>query len=124
RTVEVFTLPQTGAAINPAVSVPLLDLYTRKRLVYREAGEPPPGVATSPLRFTWEAPLPRYYAAPVGAAPEAAVVVVISSARGQALPPAVAARLNGATVLASFDRADGVYVYQTLVAVYRRAQDL
>ncbi|MBI3575556.1 MAG: glycosyltransferase family 39 protein [Gammaproteobacteria bacterium] len=122
KTVEVFVLPQTGAAINPAVSVPLLDLYTRKRLVYRETGAPPPpGVATSPLRFTWEAPPPRYYAAPAGAAPEAAVVV-ISSARGQPLPPPVAARLNGASALASFDRADGVYGYQTLVAVYRRAE--
>jgi hypothetical protein len=120
QTVEVFTLAQTGATINPAVSVPLLDFYTRKRLVYRETGAPPPGVATSPLRFTWEAPPPRYYAAPAGAAP-ATAVVVISSARGQALP--VAARLNGASVLASFDRVDGVYGYQTLVAVYRRAQD-
>ena len=123
QTVEVFTLPQTGATINPAVSVPLLDFYTRKRLVYREDGTaPPPGVATSPLRFTWEAPPPYYYAAPAGA-PLAAAVVVISSARGQALPPAVAARLNGASVLASFDRSDGVYGYQTLVAVYRRAED-
>ena len=44
QTEEVFTLPQTGATINPAVSVPLLDFYTRKRLVYREAGTaPPPG---------------------------------------------------------------------------------
>ena len=50
QTVEVFTLSQTGAAINPAVSVPLLDLYTRKRLVYREAGTaPPPG--TRPRRY-------------------------------------------------------------------------
>ena len=122
QTVEVFTLPQTGATINPAVSVPLLDFYTRKRLVYRDDGTPSPGVATSPLRFTWEAPPPRYYTAPADA-PPATAVVVISSARGQALPPAVATRLNGASVLASFDRSDGVYGYQTLVAVYRRAQD-
>ncbi len=122
-TVEVFTLAQTGAAINPAVSVPLLDLYTRKRLVYRAAvAPPPPEAATSALRFTWEAPPPRYYAAPAGTAPEAAVVV-IASARGQPLPESVAAWLNGASVLASFDRADGVYGYQTLVAVYRRAED-
>ena len=124
QTVEVFTLPQTGATINPAVSVPLLDFYTHKRLVYREAGTVlPPGVATSPLRFTWEASLPHYYAAPAGAPPATTAVVVISSARGQTLPPPVAARLNGATALASFDRSDGVYGYQTLVAVYRRAQD-
>lgn len=123
QTVEVIALPQTGVAINPAVSVPLLDLYTRKRLVYREAGvSPPPEAATSPLRFTWEAPLPGYYAAPADAAPEAAVVV-IASARGQSLPAPVAARLNGASALASFDRADGVYGYQTLIAVYRRAEN-
>ncbi len=122
QTVEVFTLPQTGAAINPAVSVPLLDFYTRKRLVYREAGAPPPGYATSPLRFTWEAPPPHYYAAPVGA-PPATAVVVIASERNQPLPPALAARLNGAPALASFDRADGAYGYQTLVAVYRRAEN-
>jgi hypothetical protein len=123
QAVEVYTLAQTGVAINPAVSVPLLDLYTRKRLVYREAdASPPPEAATSPLRFTWEAPPPRYYAAPADA-PPATAVVVISSARGQALPAPVAAGLNGASALASFDRSDGVYGYQTLVAVYRRAQD-
>jgi hypothetical protein len=120
QTVEVFTLPQTGAVINPAVSVPLLDFYTRKHLVYHETSTPPPpGYATSPLRFTWEAPPPRYYDMPAGA-PPASAVVVIASAHGQDLP--VAARLNGASLLATFDRSDGVYGYQTLVAVYRRAQ--
>jgi hypothetical protein len=122
QTVEVFTLPQTAVAINPAVSVPLLDLYTRKHLVYRTVDTAlPPGVMTSPLRFTWEAPLPHFYAAPAGA-PPATAVVVIASERNQPLPPALAARLNGATVLASFDRADSAYSYQTLVAVYRAAE--
>jgi hypothetical protein len=119
RTVEVYTLPQTGVVINPAVSVPLLDLYTRKRLVYREAGvSPPPGVATSPLRFTWEAPLPGYYAAPADAA-SPALTVVIAAASGQKLPQELAARLGGARPIASFDRSEGVFGYQTLVAVYR-----
>jgi hypothetical protein len=109
-------------AINPAVSVPLLDLYTRKHLVYREVGMAPPGYATSPLRFTWETPLPGYYAAPADAA-SPAVTVVIAAASGQKLPQELAARLGGAQPIASFDRSDGVYGYQTLVAVYRRAQD-
>ena len=119
QTVEVYTLAQTGAAINPAVSVPLLDLYTHKRLVYRGTRErPPAGVAVSPLRFTWETPLPRYYAASTGAAP-AAAVVVIAAVPGQALPQEVAARLDGAPAVARFDRSEGVFGYQTLVTVYR-----
>ncbi len=121
ETVDVYTLPQTGVAINPAVSVPLLDLYTRKRLVYRETvASPPPDVATSPLRFTWETPLPRYYTASTGVAP---VVVVISSERNQVLPRDVAVRLGGAPAIASFDRSEGVFGYQTIVAVYRPQVD-
>jgi hypothetical protein len=63
--VEVFTLPQERSIVNPAVSVPILDLYTGKRVVFRDGAPSPPArrtIATSPLRFTWEFDTPSYYA--------------------------------------------------------------
>ena len=54
--VEVVALQQSQAAINPAVSVPLLDLYTSKRLIVRLDKPAPAGphADESSLRFTWE----------------------------------------------------------------------
>ena len=120
---EVFTLPQTGAAINPAVSVPLLDFYTRKRLVYREAGTPPPP-GSRPRRCVSPGKRRRRatYAAPAGAAPATAVVVICKHARPDpaAAGFGVAQRHIRACVLRSLGRRVRA---STLVVVYRRAQD-
>lgn len=119
ETVEVITLAQTGAPINPAVSVPLLDLHTAKHIVYRHVPTAPPaGNATSALRFTWESSGARYYEVPARGAPPVATVV-IAAQRGQALPPAFAARLGEGQPIATFDQSEGVFGYQTLVAVHR-----
>lgn len=117
-TVEVFTLPQVESEVNPAVSVPLLDLFTRKRVVYRQGSEasvPPAEIETSPLRFSWEFRAPRYYA---GGGREGQAVVIIAGRRDQSLPDQVEQRLRGYRLSRAFETADDWFQYQTLVRVY------
>jgi 4-amino-4-deoxy-L-arabinose transferase-like glycosyltransferase len=120
--VEVIALEQPRAGLDPAVTVPLLDLFTHKPLVYRAdlvAVARPPNAALSPLRFTWEFALPRTYASPArqDGAPHA--VVVILSDASQALPPRVARHLERHCASAEFMASEGVFGYQTLVRIYR-----
>lgn len=119
--VEVIVLPATLSAVNPAVAVPLLDLHTRKRVIYRRdliplPPPPPEALALSPVRFTWELPAAPFHLAP----PEQrAPVVLVMSAPDQALPPAVARRLAGYAEAADLATGDGVFRFQTLVRIYR-----
>jgi len=120
-TVEVVVLPSASSAVNPAIAVPLLDLHTRKRVIYRRdlsPLRPPPWeqLATSPVRFTWELPdAPFYLTAPEGRAP----VVLLTGAAAQDPTPAAAARLAGYDEIRSLSTLDGVFRFQTLVRIYR-----
>lgn len=124
RRVEVIALAQPRAELHPAVSVPLLDLFTRKPLVYRAHLVPvsPPGnVATSPLRFTWEyAPWRHYDAAARGEGEETAVVLIFGDV-SQPLPTAVARRLERHCATGEFMASEGVFGYQTLIRVHEPA---
>ena len=106
-----------GSQVNPAVSVPLLDLHTRKRLVYRDPRAPAPsGVETSALRFTWEHRTPAWYGGEAGAG---AAVVVVSDELEAPLPPEAAGQVAGMRLAATFAADEGVFAYRTLVRVYR-----
>jgi len=122
--IEVIALEQTRAGIHPAVSVPLLDLFTRKPLAYRPdltPLPPPAGIATSPLRFTWESPLPRYYLAATSSPEPRTAVAVILGEPSQLLPQRVAQRLSQHCLSGEFMTSEGVYGYQTLVRIYQPA---
>ena len=119
--VEVFTLPQVKSIINPAISVPLLDLFTDKSISYSmktdlaRFGE---RVEKSSLRFTWAYKNPAYYGkgdtdrrGPVG-------LVVISSTPGQSLPKELEKRTKAYAKSETFMTSSGVFRYQTLVTVY------
>jgi len=119
--VEVYTLPEKDAALNPAVAVPLLDLYTRKNIVYNyNASLFPHGeeAATSPLRFTWEYTNPGYYRVSSGDGEQNMPVVVLSEAPGGTIPGEMRDRLKGYRLVREFDTYEGVYGFRTVVAVY------
>ncbi len=122
--VEVITLEQPRVAINPVVSLPLLDLFTRKALTYRPEltfFPAPAGVGTSPLRFTWEYSLPRYYHEASSYPEPHSTVALIFGDPSQTLPPRIAQRLERHCLASEFMASEGVYGYQTLVRIYQPA---
>ncbi len=127
RRVEVIALEQTRAGIHPAMSVPLLDLFTRKPLAYRPdltPLSPPAEIATSPLRFTWEYKLPRYYLAPASNSEELTAVAVILDEPSQLLPQRVAQHLAQHCLSGEFVTSEGVFGYQTIVRIYQSGTGL
>jgi hypothetical protein len=119
--VEVLTLPQETSTGNTAMAVPLLDLATSKQLMFVRAGSFRPAartVDTSPLRFSWDTPLPAFYREQ---GPEKCLpVAVISSAPldGSFRDP----RLGKGPLkqVAVFHGSTGVFRYKTFVTVFRR----
>jgi hypothetical protein len=121
KTVRVYTLPQQDAVLNPAVAVPLLDLFTKKRIIYHYDPAIFPRAeetATSPLRFTWEYANPPYYTEENERPGENMPVVVLSNGPVEALPEEIRGRLNGYRLLREFAVDDGVYSFRTTVSVY------
>jgi len=121
ETVEVIVLPQMRSSVNPAVSVPILDLFTHKQLIYRHDAmvNPVPEasvLATSPVRFSWEYTSASYYAT-TGTAPSQIIAVIASSAN-QALPAAVAERLKDYRFVKAFTQNETIYKYTTIVNIY------
>jgi hypothetical protein len=119
-TVEVIALPQLHALVNPAVSVPILDLFTSKRLVVRHDAVAAPAaeaLGKSSLRFTWAYRNPAYYAAGTDA-PGDSAVVVIASDPAQLLPASIGQRLQGYRLSRAFIVSEDVFGYRTIVQVY------
>lgn len=117
--VEVIALQQRYAPVNPAVSVPLLDLHTSKRLIFRSdaLASTGRGVDESPLRFTWEYRTPKYYDAGSGA-PKPEAVVVIADDDSQPLPDRIAQRLIAYRLSRQFIASENIFGYRTIVRVY------
>jgi len=119
----VFLLAAPEPVLDPRVSVPLLDIFTTRQLDYfplLSAEEERSGWAVaSPLRFTWEFPLPPFYFQGEGKAPEA--VVVISDTPQPKLPSTVVDLLALLPEKREFSRTSEVFLHRTFVAVYHRA---
>lgn len=122
--VEVITLPQARVSINPAVSVPLLDLFTDKKIAYRP-GEPsakPEDVSTSPLRFTWEYENPRYYR-PHSWPSSASALAVIAADLDEASLASIGRKLKGYRPAGEFAVSDEVFAYRSLIRIYLPTQN-
>ncbi len=116
--VEVITLPHVSSPVNPAISVPLLDLHTGKLLLSREpSGAPPSQYALSPLRFTWEYRSPSYYRARAQDTRTLPVAVIASDGKAS-LPAWLVQRLASHRPAREFAESEHVFGYQTLVRVY------
>ncbi len=122
-TTEVYVLPQTNSSVNPAVAVPMLDLFTDQQLVYHaDAGTGPDAqtIAELPWRWTWEVGSPEYLS-PVGTSGTASTVVVIQSEMEQVVPDSLAERIDGYHLKKEFAETTRVFRYQTIVRIYQRA---
>ncbi len=118
RDIEVYTPPKEHTPVNPAVAVPLLDLFTDKTIHYDYTMNFPRsrGILESPLRFTFEYRNPGYYSTRIGE--EMSAVVVIAENPGHALPPAVERRVGTYRRMKVFGTSDNVFDYQTIVTIY------
>lgn len=120
-TAEVIVLPATRSRVNPAVAVPLLDLFTHQRLIYRRDLSPmqspqPGAISTSPVRFTWEIPDASFL---LTASERPTAVVLVMSAPDQPVPQAVKRRLADYAETRQLLVTDRVFRFQTLVRIYR-----
>ncbi|MBI5213116.1 MAG: glycosyltransferase family 39 protein [Nitrospirae bacterium] len=117
--IEVFVLQQKESEINSAVSVPMLDIFTGKGILYHHDPayfHPPEDMAVSPLRFTWEYKNPGYYETDGGKSGDA--VAVISGDGFSALPFHIAERIKGYGNFKTFKTLEGIFQYRTIVTVY------
>jgi hypothetical protein len=119
--VEVFTAPQREYPVNPAVAVPILDLFTRKTIVYRYrpgASSPDEDVRLSRFRFSWEYQNPGYYTATTKGRLAKRAVVLISGRQRDEVPAEAADSLSGLHSSMSFTTINPLFRYQTLVRIY------
>jgi len=122
--IEVVTLPSLRSIVNPAVSVPVLDLFTKKRLVYRydeDRISRPASVEKSSLRFTWEYKNPEYFLTDAGTSKKRIPVVMIFSDRDQIIPARIVERVAGYRLAKEMVVLDRVFRYQTIIRVYQPA---
>ena len=119
--VEVFAIPEKRYPINPAVAVPILDLFTHKKIVYQYepgASSPDEDVRTSRNRFSWEYRNPGYYAAVAGDTSGKRAVVLISGRQHDNVPPESDNALRGLHNLKFFTTFNPISQYITLVRIY------
>jgi hypothetical protein len=119
KNIEVFAMPQKEPDINPAVSVPVLDLFTKKRITYHyDKGLYPllEDFERSPLRFTWEYRNPEYYTAE-SENEKKALLLIINDVE-QKLPDYIEQRIKFYSRSKVFKTWEGVFSYKTVVVVY------
>lgn len=120
--IEVITLPPSDPVVNMAVAVPLLDLFTRKHIVYgddSEPGPPPADLETSALRFTWEYRVPDFYRGKAGTV-HSPVVAIISDSADRELPGSLRERLQGYRLEKVFSENEGIFRFRTSVRIYQK----
>lgn len=128
ETVEVVTLAQQHSMVNPAIAVPVLDLFTQKKLLYhydQEQLRRPASVETSSLRFTWEYKNPEYLVndgLPVTTLTKHMPLVVIFGEPDpfnlKIIPATLTERLVNYRLVREFITFDKIFKYQTMVRLY------
>ncbi len=127
--IEVFTPLPEAQVVNPAVSVPLLDFFTKKTIYYNpddalisEKGKKKiteEEIRMSPLRFTWEYKNPGYYAGNKDPGRER-VIAVISGDNAYSLPEHEKDKLKSYRISRVFDKYEGLFSYRTSVIIYSK----
>lgn len=118
---EVYTVSSENSFINPAVAVPVLDLFTKKQLIYnyqREKKLSDKELSRSRFRFSWEYKNPPYYEVTQENRQDKRALVVISDGVATQLPAAMQQKIAGYGKTVSFNSTDNIYQYQSFVAVY------
>ena len=120
--VEVYILQPDDPAGNLIVTVPLIDLFTRKTILHNDdltSGQTKQAVWQSPLRFTWQFRNPSYYRSPdIGWGAD--IVAIVSESAKEPLPLYLHNRLAGFELVKSFDDYEGIFRFRSSVRVYEK----
>jgi hypothetical protein len=116
---RVYATHRGEPLINPAVAVPLLDLFTSRRIFFMGGGPrpSPEKIQRSTYRFTWEYRNPGYYEPPGEPQMEEAALVVIAGDPDDALPEELRAEVRDYPEPEVFDRS-AVFRFKTLATVF------
>jgi hypothetical protein len=120
--VEVVSLGGDNGVVNPAIAVPVLDIYTNKKIVYeyepisREVLE---RVRIAPLRFTWEFPVPEYYSINDGTKKIDALVIISDDSK-RTMPQGMENRKSPYPFEKIFKQSSNIFQHQTFVTVYHK----
>ena len=119
--IEIFTLSPAEPVSNSSVSVPVLDYFTKKNIIYNYENisyQPFEKIEKSSLRFTWGYKNPEYYTGNKYSK-ENTAVVVISDDTNDALPESIEKELAGYRLSGVFNIFEGVFRYRTGVRIYQ-----
>jgi len=118
--IEIVTLPAERPVANLAVAVPILDLYTDKKICYDYLAIIPEDreeALVSPLRFTWEYKNPEYYKCGTGDE-KLSALVVIANAPGKTSSRDIKEKMEGFAKTKIFDTSENIFEYKTFLTVY------
>jgi hypothetical protein len=119
--VRVYTLLPDSPIVNPAVAVPILDLFTAKKILYDYDMDisvvPRREREDSSLRFTWEYNNPGYYMSDSYSG-NVDAIAVISKTPDDILPAKIAEKIRGCHPAKAFDVYEGLFQFRTNVRVY------
>ncbi len=116
--VKIHVLPQRTSAGNTEMAIPILDLFTKKRLIYtgHAFSVNSEGARQSPLRFTWEFKKPLFYSE--DATDKDLPMLIISSDYMDADAISyMSFSENNFTVIKRFNKSSDVFRYKTFVTV-------
>jgi len=119
--VEVYTAFSSRSIVNPAVAVPILDLFTEKEIAYHHDSDftlPLKKIEKSPLRFTWEYKNPEYYSPDQSVKDGNSAVVVISNGPLKDVPDDISEKIKGYESVRVFNTSTGIFRYSPVVSVY------
>ena len=120
--VEVLSFAAEDAVVNPDLGVPGLDIYTDKNLFYEKkeiSAQTMERAQTSPLRFTWEYPLPEYYSL-AQEDKNIDALVIISDDPVRPLPESVENKILQYPVRKIFQQSSNIFQHQTYITVYHK----
>jgi hypothetical protein len=119
---EVMSFAGKDAAVNPDLGVPVLDIYTEKKLFYEKkqiSSQVLERAQASPLRFTWEFPMPEYYS--LENEPKTVDgLVIITDTQNQPMPEVIENKIYQYPVRKKFQKSSNIFQHQTFITVYHK----
>jgi hypothetical protein len=123
RNIVAVVLPQSGTAVNPEITVPILDYYTSKPLLQADnpllvSSPSQSAAAVSSLRFTWEVDQYPYPVADLAKLSAEDAIVLVTGNTEPLLPVGLKNLLANYTSKTTFAVMDNVFRFQSIITIY------